>query len=141
MKDFPTWFCLNNIKYICFNVKFIDKQHCTYQSKTVSLQIFLIQVPRPKQSKECSYLACCTYLSLSEIISSFHYAVVSFSITPGDQTDETESPKLVNLTKQNSRWVQSFSFVLLGVLRNFKRRGLLTDLETTRNKRAASWIL
>ena len=127
--------------YIWFNVKFIDKQHWTHQSKTVPLQIFLIQAPRPKQSKECSYLACCTYLLLPEIIWSFHYAMVSFSITPGDQADETESPKLVNLTKQNSRWVQSFSFVLLGVLRNFKQRGLLTDLETTRNKRAASWIL
>ena len=37
--------------------------------------------------------------------------MVSFSIKPGDQIDETESPNLVNKTELKGEY-QSFSFVL-----------------------------
>ena len=55
--------------------------------------------------------------------------MVRFSIKPGDQTDETERANLnlVNKTELKGEY-QSFSLFLLDVLRNFKRRGLLTDL-------------
>ena len=59
--------------------------------------------------------------------------MVSFSIKPGDQTDETESPNLVNKTvgTQSQRY-QSFSFFLYIYIRcseKFQTEGLLTDLK------------
>ena len=54
--------------------------------------------------------------------------MVSFSIKPGGQTDKSESPNYVNKAELIGEY-QSFSQFLLGILRNFKLRGLLTDLK------------
>ena len=59
----------------------------------------------PKQSQAvknvASYLACCSYLPFG------NHTVISlwwvFSIKPDDQTDETESPNLVNKTELKSK--------------------------------------
>ena len=68
----------------------------TYESITVPLQIFfLFQPPQQNQSQEeknrASWLGTALFWkSLGQM--------VRFSIKPDDQTDETESPNLVNKT-------------------------------------------
>ena len=61
---------------------------------------------QPNQSQECSYLASCTFWK-----SHGHFIMVSFSIKPGDQTDEIQTPNLnlVNKTELKGEY-QSFSF-------------------------------
>ena len=70
--------------------------------------------------------------------------MVSFSIKPGDQTDETESPNLVNKTvgTQSQRY-QSFPFFLYmyKVFWEIANGGVTNWSKTSRNKVTASWIL
>ena len=82
------------------NLLISNTEHMNYESKTVPLQIFLIQAPHPKQSQLVKNVA--TWLPAPTFWKSHgHFIIVSFSIKPGDQTDETESPDLVNKTELN----------------------------------------
>ena len=82
-----------------------------------------------------SQLACCTYLL--EINS--HFIMVSFSIKPSDQTNETESPNLVN-NKTNRQTelkgeYQSYSFFCKQVRKwcseKFQTEGWIVKLKVT----------
>ena len=78
-------------------------------SKTFPLQSFLIQAPFPIQNKVKNVA---TWLPVPTFWKSHgHFIMVSFSIKPGDQTDETESPNLnlVNKTELKVEY-QGFSF-------------------------------
>ena len=126
----------NQHKIYFFNLKFIDKKHWTYQSKTVPLQISLIQAPRSKQRQECSYLACSNYLS--EITWWFHYGEFF------NQTRWIKPMKLkvqTWLTKQNSKvsTKQPKLFFLLAMRcsEKFQMEGATNWSKTTRNKRTA----
>ena len=57
---------------------------------------FLFQTSRQNWSEqECSWL----------LFSKLHDQMVSFSTKPGDETNETESLKLINKTALAKRWV------------------------------------
>ena len=74
-----------------------------------------------------------------------HFIMVSFSIKPGDQTNETESPNLVNETELKGEY-QSFSFFYrfsysIRCSEKFQMEGVINFSKTTRNKRTARVLL
>ena len=67
--------------------------------------------------------------------------MVSFSIKPGDQTDEAESPNFVNKTELKSKYLPKPFFLSIRYFEKFLTEGVTNWFKTTRNKKAASLIL
>ena len=67
--------------------------------------------------------------------------MVSFSTKPGDQTDKTDSPNLVNKTELTAVSTKAFlSFYSISCSEKFQIEEVANWSKATRNKRSASWI-